>query len=252
MVGTCKCGCGKEVNHNFVRGHNDKRGELYKSSCIFKNCFTCNKIFKIYSYRTNSAIFCSRKCRRHNLKTKEMISTTKIGHPLIRINYKHSRETLNKMSEYGKKHPVNYWLGKHRSIESRQKMSRTHSEKISDGRIVAPYSNCSKHGHYKNEYYDSSWELIYMKYLDSKRMKWTKKHHIYIPYKYDNNEHNYIPDFLVNNNELHEIKPFFKLCDKNTELKFLAAKNYCETKGMTFKIITEKNFDFNNLIKIEN
>ena len=40
----------------------------------------------------------------------------------------YSTEQLKRMSEYGKKHPISYWKGKHRSQETKNKLSKTANE----------------------------------------------------------------------------------------------------------------------------
>jgi len=37
----------------------------------------------------------------------------------------YSINTLKQMSEYGKKHPISYWKGKHRSLETKNKLSKS-------------------------------------------------------------------------------------------------------------------------------
>jgi len=85
--------------------------------------------------------------------------------------------------------------------EWRQKISRTISEKISDGDFNI-YNNF-KTGYYRRlnggkEFYRSSLELDFMKYFDNVDVDWTTKHGIIVDYKRsDNSTHKYIPDFLL-------------------------------------------------------
>ena len=96
------------------------------------------------------------------------------------------------------------------------------------------------------EFYSSSYELKYMNLLDTGDMPWTKKHKIIIPYTdlYEVNRY-YIPDFLVGDLYLDEVKPSV-LVDSyidNNILKIEAARKYCDTNNLIFRIITEKELE---------
>jgi len=124
--------------------------------------------------------------------------------------------------------------------EVREKMSRSMAKAVAEGR---GYTRATNRGYYNNEHYDSQWELNYMKYLDNNNIKWTKKHNILIPYKWEGIIHNYVPDFLVNGNEIHEVKPLFKLKDKQVWKKLKSGEKWCKMNGYVFKIISEKTLD---------
>jgi hypothetical protein len=120
-----------------------------------------------------------------------------------------------------------------------------------------------------NIVYRSSWELKLMLYLDSKKevISWASEE-IIIPYRspIDGKIHRYFPDFIVtkiNSNGkketvLIEVKPQKQTIPPEpkgkinkryltevanwgkNEAKWKAAKEYCEDRGWTFHIFTEK------------
>ena len=99
---------------------------------------------------------------------------------------------------------------------------------------------------YTLEYYDSSWELEYMKELedDDSVIKWTKNHGLRIKYfNADNKFKTYIPDFLVEKNdssiELVEMKGTHLLKNPDTKKKIEFAKKWCEARKMKYRIISK-------------
>lgn len=109
----------------------------------------------------------------------------------------------------------------------------------------------------------STWEITVMKFFDSRQdvIKWGSEE-VIIPYlnPADNKVHRYFPDFFVEYKnkegkiikEIVEVKPLHE-SDKNfaksdrskdallvNEAKWKAASIFCETRGMLFRVITEK------------
>ena len=141
---------------------------------------------------------------------------------------------------YGKNHP------KELMDKIREKQSITMSFRVSTG-IFDPKNNNFKHGYYTsiltgiNEFYSSSYELVRMKQLDESGIIWTKKHKIRIPYVNKlGQKRNYVPDFLVNNTILEEVKPKSLVDKDNNPEKMLAAREYCKNNNLEYKVLTEK------------
>jgi TnsA endonuclease N terminal len=110
------------------------------------------------------------------------------------------------------------------------------------------------HGAYENilkspynlEYYDSSWELEYMKELENDQIvsKWTKNHGIRIKYfDLDNKFKTYNPDFLVEyadgTIELVEMKGQHLLNNPNTRRKMDYAKKWCNARKIKYRIYSK-------------
>lgn len=125
------------------------------------------------------------------------------------------------------------------------KRSKTLSNKIANGTFVHNFGHF-KHGKYESlnsgiQWYDSSWELIRMKFLDSINAKWTKKHKIAIPYVDSNQKiRNYVPDFLIENENgifLEEIKGYK---NKDYAHKVTAAEEWCKKYNMIYRVLDSK------------
>ncbi len=111
-------------------------------------------------------------------------------------------------------------------------------------------------------HYRSGWELKFMVFLDNHPgiKQWVSES-IYIPYKcpFTGKSKNYIPDFLIiyetkdgtKKAEIVEIKPEKEtglkkinsqrnaLIVAKNQAKWAAAKAYCDSQGLNFRIITE-------------
>ena len=109
----------------------------------------------------------------------------------------------------------------------------------------------------------STWEVSVMKFFDSRHdvIRWGSEE-VIIPYlsPADNRVHRYFPDFFVEYRdkegkiikEIVEVKPLhesdekFAKSDRSkdalmvNEAKWKAASLFCETRGMVFRVITEK------------
>jgi hypothetical protein len=109
----------------------------------------------------------------------------------------------------------------------------------------------------------STWEVSVMKFFDSRHdvIRWGSEE-VIIPYlsPADNKVHRYFPDFFVEYRdkegkiikEIVEVKPLhesdekFAKSDRSkdallvNEAKWKAASLFCETRGMVFRVITEK------------
>lgn len=94
--------------------------------------------------------------------------------------------------------------------------------------------NCYKHGTYNGFYYQSSYELAFLKEIDYVVERGDKH---FVEYYFEGRRHRYYPDFyLPEIDTIIEIKPFKLLWDKRNKIKFKAA---AEKYGDRFMIITE-------------
>jgi hypothetical protein len=127
-----------------------------------------------------------------------------------------------------------------------RKVSDTISRKLADGTLKNQYRFVK--GWYKRkdgtkEWYESSYEKKYMEILDEQNIKWSKRHGIRIQY-FDpttNKNRYYVPDFLVNENEIHEVKPMKRTTEQKNIAKAQAGTEYCLTNNLKYRIITEIN-----------
>jgi hypothetical protein len=82
------------------------------------------------------------------------------------------------------------------------------------------------------EWFDSSLEENRMNFYESINVVWTKKHGIRIPYINNELHTYYIPDFLVDNKFLDEVKGWIKPIDK---IKATVAKEYCKQHNLIYR-----------------
>ena len=121
----------------------------------------------------------------------------------------------------------------------------------------------------KQPFARSSWEMAFMRFCDSHPniTKWASEN-VKIPYRspLDGKYHNYVPDFMIqytdrdghNHVELIEIKPSTQTSLRNARsqgdaiqtavnaAKWTAAQEWCQRKGIRFKVINEDQIFRNN------
>jgi hypothetical protein len=108
--------------------------------------------------------------------------------------------------------------------------SETVAKAISEGRFE-PHSNYV-YGHYRDIYFQSAYELRTMMMFDTRKIKWTRSV-IRIPW-YDSTSkriRNYPPDFIVNDNEIWEIKGWN---NEEVQSKMKAAQKFVEENNSRY------------------
>jgi len=125
--------------------------------------------------------------------------------------------------------------------------SRTSSANILKGKLNS-YGRGHKQGYFYSKkqdlkiYFRSSWEEDFLSYCEkSESIKTFISCPIRIPYKFNQNIKNYVPDFMLNNHLIVEIKPSKMSVFHQNKMKLSALKNFCKNnKNYTYKWITEK------------
>lgn len=168
------------------------------------------------------------------------------------------RKWLDEIGEEGRKQRWSTYgnAGHKQSKESIRKNKESNSitiaNKIVKGEIKQ--NGWAKHGFYEfknngRQYYDSTYELDRMKWLDTNGYLF-KKNPFRIPYIFKGVKHNYIPDLLVidyenSNIYVEEIKSSFTLNEdkEKNKAKFEAAKVYCQNLGIEFHVYNKNEYD---------
>ena len=228
--------------------------DIYCKSCSHKG----NKLSEEHKRKISRASF----GRRHSEETKKKISLSNKGKNNAFYGKKHTEKSKQKMRENrldtsGENNPMygvhrfgrdNPFYGKKHTKESRNIMSTTRSQLISEGKINITKNSRGYKGWYfstkNNEkfYHDSALELYRMMQLDNcdDINWWTKRHGIRIPYIRDNNQKNYVPDFLIQykngNKVLEEIKGY----DPYANIKRNALLKYCSENKLIFRWINQE------------
>jgi|SRR3990167_1849355 len=216
--------------------------------------------------------YCSQECYREHDKERLVKLARRVGqesaekisktikekyangyvHPWI--GRSHSQGTKERISQSKKEYYEThngYWKDKKISEKSKQKMSETKTKNWIEGKYDH-LKMCWAKGKYffqkanKEVFYRSSWELGFMKYLDScDDVSVCEYELLRIPYcDPSGRKRNYIPDILAyyKNGEktLYEIKPIAHKDSEINKLKFVAAMDYCQNNNILFKVITQK------------
>lgn len=126
-----------------------------------------------------------------------------------------------------------------------EKRTDEYTKKLANGDYEI--KNNWKTGHFikkdgTKQWYDSSYELVRMEQLENQNIIWTKKHKIRIPYiNADGVNTYYVPDFLVNNDTIEEVKGWIK---SNDELKAIAAIEYCKKNNLNYRFLLGKELKY--------
>lgn len=111
-------------------------------------------------------------------------------------------------------------------------------------------------GWYRKWYFRSLFELSFMiNYIEKNNLKWisaeNKKYAILYNH-YNGNIRHYFADFLLNNNELVEIKPKKLISSPLVKLKIEAGERWCKLNNFIYNIYTEENFNMLTNKEIQN
>jgi hypothetical protein len=109
--------------------------------------------------------------------------------------------------------------------------------------------NRGKHGdfyskkNHRTMHYDCSWELARMRVLElSNEVSSYRRTPVRIPYSLNGKAHYYLPDLLIcyadGTHILEEIKPVAFLKDPKNQAKFRAARAFCKSADIEFRILT--------------
>lgn len=179
--------------------------------------------------------------QKRTIEARKRMSIAQSGSKGVWWGKRLNREHKQKIREGNK--------GKIVSREAREKMSRTQSQLVKEGKVNLVTHGRSGHFYSKKNkkrlWYRSSYELQAYKILEqlSKVIKYESEPFC-IPYKFQKIERNYVPDILItyddNSQELIEVMRENMLGDEQRIAKATAAKKYCKKNNMSFSIWTEK------------
>lgn len=259
----------------------------------FIKCIGCG-LEKWYTHKTSKkgkrkacSIQCINLGRKHSEERKKILSETMKGEKNHFYGKKHKPETIEKLKTINKTSlerfktkigPEKYaiWLkthsekcagllngfyGKKHTEETKKRMSESKATKIANGEINTKYPRgdsefyLTKNG--TKEHCDSFYEYVYMKFLETQDdIIWTKNHKIKIPYELENQSKFYIPDFLIEKNNIKTLIEIKGFEEKNKKLKkFETLKNYANNNNFLYKILERADIEnicsvqFNSCIK---
>ena len=210
-----------------------KCGEEIPYSRLYERCWA--------EKRNTNCKSCSKKGKNHPMygktrpeETREKLSESKLG-------------KNNPM--YGK-NVYQIWLGKYGKKEADRLMNAAKKKWsiASSGANNPMYGKPSPNGSgngwsgwYKGWFFRSLRELSYViLVLEPQDAKWCacESTGIKIPYKsWDDKDRTYVPDFIVDDNYIIEIKPDKLRSSMTVRLKQAAAETYCQKRGWSYSII---------------
>lgn len=164
----------------------------------------------------------------------------------------------NKARDRASKNSTNGQVNRYKRPEEREKTSsssrlvwRNPSDKLINNSLGSYKSRLSAKVYSKWEgkeiTFDSSWEVHLFNKVNNLDGYVLVRTPFTVQYESPNDlkSHNYLPDFLLNNHYLIEIKPNYLLDDEVNIAKFNAADLYCRENGLEYVILTE-DYLFNN------
>lgn len=214
-----------------------KNKEPLCKSCMLKERIT--QYNKSVAGLTPEERFGEEKGKKFRQKMSEVTS----GENNPRYGVEVLKETREKMrkAQIGKTYEDKF--GKEGAIEIRKKLSKANSGSNNPmyGKPSPQGSGNGWSGWYKGFYFRSILELSFLKVNLNENLK--SAENIKIPYiDYNGVKRNYLPDFILNDKELIEIKPLSLINSLENKLKFEAAEKYCEENNLIFKVFTENDF----------
>ena len=217
----CECGCGKitKYENTFICGHSQKGKKQtaeHKLNRVESWVENGNKEKYSEKWKNNNPSKSDKNRRRllennpsktelvknkisinngmKSQKNIDKIKETKLEKYGDENYNNHEKWKINFLNKYGVDNPA-----KHKEfLEAR---ISTYTTNLANGKYKI--KNNWKCGNYINinnisEWYDSSYELIKMVEYDDKKLNWTKKHGIKIPFIKENGLNSfYVPDFLI-------------------------------------------------------
>lgn len=191
---------------------------------------------------------------------------------------KHTSETRRKMSNNhadftGEKNPLRMWLAlspinrdqykkicknkwkvfaldKIRASIHWDNVSKRMAKAHIQGK-VRPYGRGHLCGTFYSErqkkkiHYDSSWELSFLEFCEFlSDVSSFDRCKFYIPYKINGKKHRYVPDFMVDNYFVVEIKPLSLLDLEINKAKLKALRKYCKHEGLEYLVFSDQHINF--------
>lgn len=178
----------------------------------------CNKDSKINQPCICYCKYCKKECKNlnslHNHERLCKLNPNKQESPFVKFN-KERDHVWNK--------------GLNKEIDDRVKrQGQTFSQRVKDGIITSSggfregaVKGCYKYGYYKNIRCDSSWELAFVVFNIEHNIP-IERNTQRFEYFVDGKKHIFVPDFIVNNTEIIEIKG---KQDNNWKIKQLSYPN---------------------------
>ena len=240
-----KCKNNPNYIQNIENWKDSFKNSQYKNN---NNFYEVNKEQILYCQYCNKECKSLNSLKQHECRCKENPNRSKIISSFI--EYNKNRKPTNqyiKAKELGLPKPemnqetkdkiAKTWLGKQLPIEMKNKIQSTIQNKIENDEW---HNNNGVKIKYKDNYFDSSWEVLFIKYLENKNIIWERPKKSF-EYFWNNSIHKYYPDIYLPKYDLY------------IEIKGLPIeRDYCKWKQFQNKLDIYDSYDLYNLGIIKN
>lgn len=271
------------LNSHIIRKHKLTINEFREK---FPNCQLVSDATKFKTSETSKKNGCG-KWRKGSKLTPEQCRAVSIrnsgsGNPFF--EKKHTDETKQRMCDNhadftGDYNPLRIWLNQNEENREQYRQSRRdywnslrqneekyyaicddHSKRATqaflDGKMKSVPAGYLRGYFVSNKletpiFYRSSYEKKFLELChDSASVTAISTCKFSIPYKDGKRKRRYIPDFLINDKILVEIKAKFALSDEIVQIKIIAGHEYSSYKGWKFIVITNVEEQFEDLCNL--
>lgn len=226
-----------------------------KAKRIFYYCDDCNELqscrivnSKVDQYLNKEHHYCNKCSAKHRFnhlkgKTYEEVYGEEKAKELKKLRSEKNPGKLRK----GKTNIEYYGEEKAKEIFNKHSIATQGEKNNMYGKPSPQGSGNGWCGWYKKYFFRSILELSFIiNYVEKNNINILSAEKIKIPYIYNENKRNYLPDYIDDNNKiLYEIKPKHLLKAIENKLKFEEAEKWCLNNGYIFKVMTE--YDFQKL-----
>lgn len=174
-----------------------------------------------------------------NGKLTGTINISKYNGSTKHINFINSKENISRLKNDAKLQ----WLNPERRLKASLFLSERNRKNWNEGLFKNSKIGYGKSGYQQTKFglifYRSSYEKYFLSQLDNfDNIKTLERESIRIPYQ----DKTYVPDYLINNSTLIEIKPKFKvdLDLENTNVKIEQAISFCNKNNINWLLLTEE------------
>lgn len=189
---------------------------------------------------------------RHNFQKDEVKKRN--SERLVELNKSEEHRKIVSDRFLGKERPEEHvrksaegHIGYKHTEEAKMKMSKSQKASFASGKRKEPGKYLGKIWSNKNNkyiYYRSELELLYIHELE--RIENVTKYDcgFGIPYKLNNEQYTYFPDFIINNDTIVEInsRNVFYINRDKKEAKVEATREFCKENGYEYRILYEDYF----------
>lgn len=213
------------------RGYSQKQYDTFIQNAIDRNKDNIGFIYEeIYGEEKAKKI--KEEMSKNRTGSNNSMSYESLMERLEIDSYEEAKEMMPATGRIGELHP---FYGKHHSIYSKKKMMNTFNNKG-----IIRWSNIST-GNFNDVPFQGTWELKYI--IDCFERNTSIKRYDLDPiyYEFDGEQHHYFPDFIINEDQIIEIKGYDKFMEKTKYKMEIANKKFGEKYHIIYDVGQNQN-----------